>query len=218
MSITPISAINWFWPAAILGITTLFFSGATVWLLDRQKKQKKYAWLVDIMAECIDKPMGMIVDKGGKILPFVIEHDKKNKGLLEHKRYTLIHPDLTPPETKHKMVKGPETEFYPLPGYFPLSIQDSAALVQLARDMRKDPRFSWISHEIKLLALLFNKTESFEKDARQLIKGAVVVGDEIPDDYLDREEEYEDEEYTEDDEQEDISEDGYNKEDDPEEL
>lgn len=198
MAISPVSDINWFWPFLIAAIIALAASFLTFYLLDRQQKQKKYAWLVDIMAECKDRPMGMMADKGGKLIPFAIEHDKKNKGLIEHKRYTLVHPDITPPETKHRIMKGPETSFFPLPYYFPFSIQDSAALVQLAQMLRKDNRFSWIANEPKLLALLFNKTKSFSRDARELIESSVSFGDEIPDGYLDRDEgELIDDEFTE---------------------
>lgn len=196
MGIAPTAGFNWFWPAVGLGVTTLFFAGIAFYLLDKQKKQKKYAWLVEVMAECQENPMGMVVDKGGRMIPFVVEHDTKNKGLLQHKKYTLVHPDMTAPNTKHRLAKGPELSFYPLPGYLPFSIQSSAALVQLAEKLRNDKRFSWITHELDLIALVFNNTESFPRDAKQLINNCVAFGDEIPDDYLNRidEDEYEDEE------------------------
>ena len=191
------AAFNWFWPAVGLGVTTLFFGGISFYLLDKQNKQKKYAWLIDVMAECKENPMGVVVDRAGKLIPFVIEHDPKNKGLIKNKRYTLIHPDMTNPATKHKFVRGPETSFYPLPGYIPYSIHDSAALVQVAQKLREDKRFSWITHELDLIALIFNNTESFPRDAKQLIRSCVSYGAEIPDDYFERddEEEFEDEEF-----------------------
>ncbi len=187
---------NYFWPFVVTSLSTLVFGAMTFYLINKLNKIKEYAELVDMMAECKNGTMGMIVDKGSKIIPVSIEHDPKNIGLAVHKRYTLVHPDLAKPNTKHRIKGGPEMSFYPLPGYFPYSIQSAAALVQLAKDLKEDDRFSWITDELGLIALMFNATESFPRDARQLVQDCVNFGDEIPDNYFgnnDEEEEiYED--------------------------
>lgn len=197
MAVSPTGEVDWFWYMVALGITTLFFAGISFYLLDKQKKQKKYAWLVDVMAECKDGSMGIMVDKGSKMVPFAIEHDPKNIGLIKHKRYTLLHPDLSKPNTKHRFKNGPEASFFPLPGYFPFSIQSSAALCQLAEDLSEDTRFSWITDQLGLIALMFNATESFPRDAKQLVHDSVSFGDEIPDGYLDDEDDFSEGEFQE---------------------
>ncbi len=199
---------NYLWPFVVTSITTLIFGIMTFYLINKLNKIKEYAELVDVMAECKNGTMGMIVDKGSKIIPVSIEHDPKNAGLAVHKRYTLIHPDLAKPNTKHRIKGGPEMSFYPLPGYFPYSIQSAAALVQLAKDLKEDERFSWITDELGLIALMFNATESFPRDARQLVQDCVNFGDEIPDNYFEIDEgEPEDEEADEDEETEELYED-----------
>ena len=175
---------NYFWFFVITSVTTVLFGAMTFYLVNKLKKIQEYAGLVEVMAECKNGTMGMIVDKGSKIIPISIEHNPKNAGLAVHKRYTLIHPDLAKPNTKHRIKGGPEMSFYPLPGYFPYSIQSAAALVQLARDLKEDERFSWITDELGLIALMFNATESFPRDAKQLVQDCVNFGDEIPDNYF----------------------------------
>ncbi len=194
---------NYLWPFVVTSITTLIFGIMTFYLINKLKKIQEYAGLVEVMAECKNGTMGMIVDKGSKIIPVSIEHDPKNAGLAVHKRYTLIHPDLAKPNTKHRIKGGPEMSFYPLPGYFPYSIQSAAALVQLAKDLKEDERFSWITDELGLIALMFNATESFPRDARQLVQDCVNFGDEIPDNYFDNNDDEEEEEIYEDDIEED---------------
>ena len=191
---------NYFWFFVITSVTTVLFGAMTFYLVNKLKKIQEYAGLVEVMAECKNGTMGIIVDKGSKIIPISIEHNPKNAGLAVHKRYTLIHPDLAKPNTKHRIKGGPEMSFYPLPGYFPYSIQSAAALVQLARDLKEDERFSWITDELGLIALMFNATESFPRDAKQLVQDCVNFGDEIPNNYFgnDEEEEAEEDEYTDD--------------------
>jgi len=198
---------NYFWFFVITSVTTVLFGAMTFYLVNKLKKIQEYAGLVEVMAECKNGTMGMIVDKGSKIIPISIEHDPKNAGLTVHKRYTLIHPDLAKPNTKHRIKGGPEMSFYPLPGYFPYSIQSAAALVQLAKDLKEDERFSWITDELGLIALMFNATESFPRDAKQLVQDCVNFGDEIPDNYFGNEEEEPEDEEPEDEETEDRAED-----------
>lgn len=216
MGISPTGGVDWFWPFAGACLLSLVFICITIYLANKLKKMQRFAWLVDVMAECENGSMGILVDRGGKLLPFAIEHDPKNEGLLKNKRYTLLHPDLAKPNTKHKLKGGPETSFYPLPGYFPYSIQSAAALVQLAQDLREDPRFSWITDELDLIALMFNSTESFPRDARQLVKDSVSFGDEVPEGYLDDDDEFqEDEDEFSEDEDDDLTEEDGFMDDDP---
>lgn len=195
MSITPVSGINWFWPFVCSVIVLIVFLAITCYLADKLKKIRSYAGIVETMAECKGGTMGILVDKGSNLIPFCVEYDMKNKGLVKHKRYTLLHPNLSKMDVRHKLKGGPDVVFYPLPGYFPFSIQTSAALVQLKNDLKQDPRFSWISDELALVAVFFNNSESFPIDVKQIVKDSVSFGDEIPDGYLDDDfpEEYEEE-------------------------
>lgn len=190
MAITPVSEINWFLPFAIAAIVAVVFLFLTCYLADKLKKIRSYAGIVETMAECKGGTMGILVDKGSNLIPFCVEYDMKNKGLVKHKRYTLLHPDLSKMDVRHKLKGGPDVVFYPLPGYFPFAIQTSAALVQLRDDLKKDPRFSWISDELALLSAFFNNSESFPIDVNQIVKDSVSFGDEIPEGYL--EDDYDD--------------------------
>ncbi len=185
MAVTPVSTINWFWPFVVSLIIALTALGVTCYLADKLKKIRSYAGMVEVMSECKDGTMGILVDKGSNLIPFSVEYDLKNRGLVKDKRFTLLHPDLAKMDVRHKLKGGPDVVFYPLPGFLPFSIQTSAALVQLRDDLKKDPRFSWISDELALLAAFFNNSESFPIDVMQIVKDSVSFGDEIPDGYLD---------------------------------
>lgn len=203
------SGTNYFWFFVIAAILAAVFAALTFYLIDKQKKQNRYAELVSVMAECKSKPMGIIVGKGGDMVPFVIEHDPKNKGLVKSK-YTLLHPELSGPLTKHRFKHGPEVSFYVFPSFIPTSIQSSAALVQVAKKLRSDERFSWISSELDLIAYIFNDTDTAPSDLRQLVEVCCASGAELPEGYFENDEdeesfldpdEYEDEDITDDEEE-----------------
>lgn len=152
-------------------------------LWDKQNRIRKYADIVNIMLACRNKPMGVVVDRSGLMIPFVCEPDIKNKGLVKH-AYTLINPDLVKPSARAKFKNGCETLFYPLPGYYPIGIHNSAALCQLAKKIRMDDRFAWIPSELTVLALIFNGSSTLYEDAKTAVESVLHFGNEIPEAYL----------------------------------
>jgi len=196
---------NFFWFFVIAAILAAVFAGITFYLLDKQKKQRKYAELVEVMADCRGKPMGIIVGKGGDMIPFVIEHDPKNKGLVKSK-YTLLHPEMAGPLTKHKFKNGPEVYFYVFPSFMPTSMQSAAALGDVGKKLRADTRFSWIPSELDLIASIFNETDSSPRDLKQLVEVCCASGAELPEGYFKTDEEefgYSEDEESEEEESED---------------
>jgi hypothetical protein len=184
----------------ILVVVVLALFGLSMYLLNNMTKIKKFAYLVQVMAACGSKPMGIIVDRSGTAIPFVSEPDERNKGLIKND-YTIVNPDLIKSSTKRasrlKFRNGPETLIYPLPFYFPMDIHDAAALCQLARKIRKHPDFSWISNERRLLELIFNGTETFEEDCRTLVSTSISADNVVPEEFYtdpEPEPEYEEEE------------------------
>lgn len=219
---TIVSAVSAIPPMVViaLGVAALVFFIIAFIFYDKQMKINKYAYLVTMMAKAENrggtpKPLAVIVDRSGTMIPFISEQDTRNKGLLANDNYTLINPDLVKPSARLRFYRGPEMLFYPLPYYFPLNIHNSAALVQLAKDIRENKYFNWIPNEIDVLSLLFNGTNTLHEDCLTIINDAAKFGNEIPefllnDDYED-EEEYEEveEEVYEDIEEEEIEEGEY---------
>lgn len=166
-----------------LGAIALLSSAGCYMLYGKLQNIKRYAEIVKVMSEAKNKPMGIVVDRAGKMVPFVIESNPKNRGLIEHSKYTLINPDLVSPKSRARFAGGPETLMYPLPGFFPFSIQSSAALVQLARKIREDPTLNWIPSELQVMSLTFNGTKTLYDDCRSVIISHLKFGDELPEQY-----------------------------------
>ena len=192
-----VSAVNAIPPIVViaLGACSVVFFLISMYLFDKQSKINKYAYLVTMMAKADNrggqpKPLGIVVDRSGKMIPFVSEPDIRNKGLLANDSYTLINPDLVKPSARLRFHRGPDALFYPLPGYFPLNIHSSAALVQLAQDFRENKYLNWIPNEIDVLSLLFNGTNTLHEDCLTIINDAAKFGNEIPE-FLLSDEEYE---------------------------
>jgi len=82
---------NYFWPMLIFGIIALVSTVTLSYVIQKLKQMQGFAGLVNVMAECKGKPMGIYADKGGNLVPFVIERSKTNRGLIDHK-FTLLHP------------------------------------------------------------------------------------------------------------------------------
>lgn len=169
-----------------LTFISLFGIGAAYIYYDKYMKIRKFSELADVMASAKNKPLGILVNRAGNMIPFVCEQDKTNSGLIESD-YTLIHPDMVKPDKRSKFFKGPETLFYYLPYFFPIGFTESAAISQLAKEIRKNPRLSWIPMEATVLSLLFNGTETLYTDCRTVITNALKFGDEIPEILLDDE-------------------------------
>lgn len=198
-----VSAVTAISPLVIvLTVSTTILGMISFVYYDKHVKIKKYAYLVEMMAKAENKggtpkPLAVVVDRSGMMIPFISEPDDRNKGLLKNDNYTLINPDLVKPSARLKFFRGPEMLFYPLPGYFPLNIHSSAALIQLAQDFRENKYFNWIPNEIDVLSLLFNGTNTLYEDCLTVINNAAKFGNEIPefllnDDYEEDEEvEYE---------------------------
>ncbi len=184
----------------ILVVVVLALFALSMYLLGQLTKIKKFAYLVQIMSECGNNPMGMIVDRAGTLIPFVSEPDERNKGLIKNE-FTIVNPDLVKSSTKRasriRIKRGPEINIYPLPYYFPMDIHDASALCQLAKKIRNHPDFSWIGNERRVLELLFNSTETFAADCRMLVSSSIAMRNIVPDDFFvdpEPEPEYEEEE------------------------
>lgn len=181
----------------ILGVATLGLFALSMYLMNRQTKLNQHASLVSIMIECGSKPLGIIVDRAGTMLPFISEPNEKNKGLIDNE-FTIVNPDLVKSNTKRasrlRLKNGPEVVIYPLPYYFPFDIHSSAALCQLARKIRKHPDFGWIGNERRVLELLFNVTDTFEADCRMLVTSSIAMHNVVPKAFLEMPEEEEEEE------------------------
>ena len=194
-----VSAVNAIPPIVViaLGACSVVFFLISMYLFDKQTKINKYAYLVTMMAKAdnkggMPKPLSVIVDRSGTMIPFISEPDERNKGLLVNDNYTLINPDLVKPSARLHLHRGPEMLFYPLPYYFPLNLHSSAALVQLAQDFRNNKYLNWIPNEIDTLNLLFNGTNTLHEDCRTIIDDAAKFGNEIPE-FLLNDEVYDDE-------------------------
>jgi len=193
------------WIKIITVAVAVISSVVAFYLYSKLERLKKYARLSVILEEAGNRPVGVIVDNAGKMLPFICEQDVKNKGLLAHDNYTLVNPDLVKPSARTKLF-GTEMLFYPLPGFFPFGFTEAAALVQTAKKIRTNEKLNWIPSEITVLRLLFNGTSTLYEDCRSVIESSMRFGDEIPAVLLEEpEEEYEeeDEEEIEEEEQED---------------
>ena len=190
----------------ILVVVVLALFGLSMYLLNQMTKIKKFAYLVSIMSQCGNNPMGLIVDRAGTLIPFISEPDERNKGLIKNE-FTIVNPDLVKSSTKRasriRMKRGPEVNIYPLPYYFPMDVHDASALCQLAKKIRNHPDFAWIGNERRVLELLFNSTETFAADCRMLVSSSIAMRNIVPEDFFvdpDEEEELEEEEETEEEE------------------
>lgn len=181
----------------MLGAATLAFFVLSMYLINKQTKLNQHASLVSMMVDCRSRPLGLIADRAGTLIPFISEPNEKNKGLIDND-FTIVNPDLIKSNTKRasrlRLKGGPEVVIYPLPFYFPFDIHSSAALCQLARKIRKHPDFSWIGNERRVLELLFNTTDTFEADCRTLITSSVAMHNVVPRSFLEAPEEDEVEE------------------------
>jgi hypothetical protein len=193
MAIVPASqAFSWI-DIVLFGIT-IISSVVAIYLYMKLDRLKKYARLSTILEEAGNRPIGVIVDRAGKQIPFICEQNPKNKGLLNHDNYTLVNPDLTKPSARSKLF-GSEMLYYMLPHYFPFGFTESAAIVQTAKKIRANDMLNWVPNEIAVLALLFNGTETLFDDCKTVIESNLKFGDEIPPGLLtEPEEEYEEEE------------------------
>lgn len=154
-----------------------------MYLISVINRSKKYGYLTNMMGACMqkNKPLGLIVDRAGQVIPVMIERDERNRGLIKHKELTLIHPDMALASvTRMRIKNGPEMVLYPLPFFFPFSVHAASALVQIAESIRKDPDFSWLPSELRVIELLFNGTDTFERDCRMVVTDATVNGYPIP--------------------------------------
>jgi hypothetical protein len=187
----------------MMGIIIAILFLLCTYLLDKMSRGKRFGYFAQIMGECAKKnrPLGLIIDRSGTIIPIEIEKNEKNKGLIKHE-LTLVHPDMSPSNTKMRIRNGPETVIYPMPFFFPFNVHSAAALTQVAENIRKDPDFNWMPSELRIIELLFNGTETFERNAVKVIHGAIVNGYPLPESWYTEAEKAEDEEAEEDEEDE----------------
>lgn len=176
-----------------------------MYLINVINGSKKYGYLTNMMGLCMQKhrPLGLIVDRSGNVIPISIEKNEKNKGLIKHE-LTLVHPDMdkAPATTRMRIRNGPDMVIYNMPYFFPNDIGSSAALNQVAENIRHDPDFNWFPSELVVIQLLFNGTSSFERDAKNAILDVVINGYPIPDSWCPEIEEEAEEEYIEEGEEE----------------
>lgn len=183
----------------VLEIAVGFLVLICMYLINIINRTKKYGYLTMLMGECVQKgvPLGLLVDKSGQVIPFAIERDEKNRGLIKHNSLTLIHPDMALASvTRMRIKNGPEMVLYPMPYFFPFSVHSASALAQVAEKIRHNPDFNWMDSELRIIELLFNGTSTFERDAEMVIREAVVNGYPVPESWFEDEEE--EEELTED--------------------
>lgn len=186
----------------LLGVAVVGLMLICMYLISVINRNKKFGYLANMMGQCVqkNKPLALIVDRAGQVVPVMIERNEKNKGLIKHKDLTLVHPDMAHASvTRMRFKNGPETLLYPLPFFFPFSIHAASALTQVAEEIRKDPDLNWLPSELRVIELLFNGSETFERDARMVVMGATVNGYPIPESWYPVEED-EEEEFDEDEE------------------
>src|SRR5690554_6488286 len=99
-------------------------------LQGKLNKFKKYGYLIDIIDECITKhkPLGFVVDRSGKMIPFVVENNIERPGLAKPPKgtnYTLVSPDMVKPHASMELLNGPKVLMYALPYHFPISVQSA---------------------------------------------------------------------------------------------
>ena len=182
MAIVPCSQ-SFTWIDIVLAVVAVVAVVSSVYMWNELGKLKRYSKLSTILASAGSHPVGVVVDRAGKQIPFVCEQDPKNKGLLSHDNYTLVNPDLVKPSARTKLY-GSEMLYYPLPHFFPFGFTESAALVQTAKKIRENEKLSWIPSELTVLCLLFNGTQTLYDDCRTVIENSMRFGDEIPDIFL----------------------------------
>lgn len=215
MSIVPASSA-FSWIDMILFGVTVISSAVAAWLYMKLDRLKKYSRLSVILEEAGNRPIGVVVDRAGKQVPFICEQNVKNKGLLNHNNYMLVNPDLAKPSARSKLF-GSEMLYYPLPHFFPFGFTESAAIVQTAKKIRANEKLNWIPNEITVLALLFNGTETLYEDCKTVIESNLKFGDEIPEILLtEPDEEYEEGGFSEDEPEEELEEEEEGEEDEDE--
>lgn len=150
-------------------------------LQGKLNKTKKYGYLTYIISECMDKhkPLGFVVDRSGKMIPFIEENSIERPGLAKppkDTKFTLVSPDMVKPHASMELLNGPKVLMYSLPYHFPISVQSAAALSQLGRLIGEHPRLSRFNNDIKIVELLFNNTETFGPNCRAFVESSVDYG------------------------------------------
>lgn len=167
----------------VIGAYAMLITVMAMWMYGKLQRYKEHAELVRVLTEAKRKPVIIVIDRSGKMIPFIAEQNPKNRGLIEHSKYTLINPDLVSPKARSRFTTGGEILFYPLPGFFPYSIQSAAALVQLGKKIRENDGLNWIQSELQVLSLTFNGTKTLYDDCRSVITAHLKFGDELPEEY-----------------------------------
>lgn len=195
MSITALSGLMTTDVSTVLTICGGMIIGgsilANISFYERIKKLRKNNPLMSVFEEASrgnKKPVGVLVDKSGTMIPFVCDTSNKNKGLLDKEGYTLINPDLVKPSARARFVGTPDILFYPMPGYVPMGFHESAALIQLAKKIRKNPMLNWIPSELAVITLVFDGTGDILEDAKTIIADSIKFLDiEIPEQFTNSE-------------------------------
>ena len=161
------------------------------WTSRKNAKYARFTWFMEMLDQCTNegKPLGIVVDKSNKGIPFVCNVSEKNSSFLvgphspQHPQggeYTLLTPAASQTKSLMKMKGLPEIAFFPMPRYFAYGIQESAALCQMGRRIEKHPRLARWNNSLKMIELASNNSASFYADVRDYVKSAVEYNLEHP--------------------------------------
>lgn len=171
-----------------LGVTCAISVFCNFFLSEKLKSMSRYLPLINTFSAAgkgSGKPVGILIDRSGKMISFVCEPNPKNKGLLDRDNYTLINPDLVKPSARSRFPGSPEILFYPMPGFLPVGFHESAALVQTAKKIRENDLLNWLPSELNVLVLLFDGNSDLLEDCKTMVTDAIKVKSSIPALFLD---------------------------------
>jgi hypothetical protein len=197
-------------PVLVAGALLIVALLYIVKLTNKINDKRRFAYLTEIVEECMDNHCTMvwIADPTGIVIPYVGAISTQNDALYElaepgdaslagslrsrrPTNYTVITPQLAQLSVKTKLYRGPEIALFMLPFPFPANWQSTAAICQLAKEIRKHPRLGRFGNETEILMHLFNGTPTFMENLKTYI--STVVYDEldspgggslIPEEYL----------------------------------
>jgi len=163
----------------------------TAWQSRKNAKYARFQWFNDMLDQCMNegKPLGVVIDKANRGIPFVCNVSEKNSSFLkgphspQHPQggeYTLLTPAASQTKSLMKMKGLPEMAFFPMPRYFAYGIQESASLCQMGKKIEKHPRLSNWNNSLKMIELASNNSASFYSDVRDYVKSAVEYNLEHP--------------------------------------
>ena len=176
---------------AIMGVIIFILVIVCAFQARKNAKFSRFQWFNEMLDQCADegKPLGILVSKDNRGIPFVCNVSEKNSSFLvgphddrhpQGGEYTLLTPAASQTKSLLKIKGLPEIAIFPMPRYFAYGVQESAALCQMGKKIEKHPRLSRWNNSLKMIELASNNSASFYSDVRDYVKSAVEYNLEHP--------------------------------------